>query len=487
MTNREQITELVLDENKEMITDETRFFQVDFLKAVMIFLVIFDHIVSWNIKSNIGVALWERISIPVFLVIMGYNMGKSFQRKTVLTLRELYSWKYFKSKILRYIVPFLVLYAASTFIGLLMYGFDIKAMYQNQFSPSHGYMNLFIGILPFWGPGNWFIPVILQSIIIIPLIYWGFKRKPILTLILCFVVEIMMQLTVFFYIGDITSWQEIHILNMFMNSILFYLSAIGLGIWFSRDHELQSSRNFFMWLLYPISLAYIVTFQFFGFRYMIGNVPLLRGDYHFLVFPYSAFLFLIAMKFLPQRTKNKFFKAIAVIGKSTYHILLIQILGYGMITAYWGTHYSIDIGSGPYDIVDIIFAWVLFISFGILWYKIEKQRVLLRKIFYYINIFTVFPSILLFSFWAQGLWVPVELLIVIGYSIAALITRLIIRKPLDTRILGVWTIFLLTTFSMVVLQNQLFSPYEFWYTLIPISIALTLAIGMTLYYTLLKH
>ena len=45
---------------------EQRFFQIDFLKAAMIFLVIFDHFVPWEIKGNIGVALWERISIPVF-------------------------------------------------------------------------------------------------------------------------------------------------------------------------------------------------------------------------------------------------------------------------------------------------------------------------------------------------------------------------------------------------------------------------------------
>ena len=78
---------------------KTSFFQIDFLKASMIFLVIFDHMVSWNIKSDIGVALWERISIPVFLVILGFNMGHSFRGQGELSLRQLYSWRYFKKKI----------------------------------------------------------------------------------------------------------------------------------------------------------------------------------------------------------------------------------------------------------------------------------------------------------------------------------------------------------------------------------------------------
>ena len=85
--------EVYLVESKQdfVETRESSYFQVDFLKAIMIFLVIFDHMVSWNIKSELGVALWERISIPVFLVIMGFNMGRSFQRKETTELRELYS------------------------------------------------------------------------------------------------------------------------------------------------------------------------------------------------------------------------------------------------------------------------------------------------------------------------------------------------------------------------------------------------------------
>jgi len=85
-----------------------------------------------------------------------------------------------------------------------------------QFYPSHGIMNLFIGILPFWGPGNWFLPVIFQSILIMPLLYKGFTKKPILTLVLTFIVEIAMQITIFFFIGEITSWEEVHLLNIFM-------------------------------------------------------------------------------------------------------------------------------------------------------------------------------------------------------------------------------------------------------------------------------
>ncbi|MFX0034441.1 MAG: acyltransferase family protein [Candidatus Hermodarchaeota archaeon] len=478
MKDRKTDTKVVLVETEKDFLEESRerFFQVDVLKAIMIFLVIFDHMVSWEVKREIGVSLWERISIPVFLVIMGFNMGISFQKKGVQSLKELYSWSYFKSKILRYILPFLVLYAASTFIGLFMYGFDLSAMYHGQNYPDRGFILLFIGFLPFWGPGNWFLPVIFGSILIFPLLYWAFTKKPILTLILCFAVEIIMQLIVFFVIGQITTWEEAHYYNLFATSVLFYLSAIGLGLWFSFNRKPFSRRNLFIWILFPISLTYMIFYQFFDFRFRIGDVPLFRGDYLFLIFPYSAFLFLLAMRFLPQKSEGGISRAISLIGKSTYHILLTQILGYGMIYAFWGTHYGITAGFGPEKIIDMIVLWIFFISFGILWYKIDQNKDLRRRALYYINFFIVFASLLLLTFWVQEFWVPIPLLIIIIYAIVALITKFIIKKPLQTGSLSLWTIFLMMAFIMMILQVEIFQPKRVWITFIPIAITLSLAI-----------
>jgi len=372
------------------------YFQVDALKAIMIFLVIFDHTVSWGVKSEIGVALWERICIPVFLVIMGFNMGLSFQRSGALTLRELYSKSYFKGKILRYVIPFLLLYLVSTIVGLFMYDFNFVNMYNEQYSPHWGPLNLFTGILLFWGPGNWFIPVILQSILILPILYKGFTKKPVLTLILCFIIELAMQLIVFTLIGEVTSLEEGSVLGIMMTSVLFYLSAVGLGMWFSFGYKLRERRNLFIWILFPISLTYLIIYQFFGFRLMINGIPLLRGDYHFLVFPYSAFLFLLVMMVLPKKSEGRFARKLSLIGKSTYHILLTQILGYGFVVAYYGTHYSINVGFTLIDLLNLLFAWMLFISFGVRWYKIDQIKNFKRRVIYSIALFTIFISILWF-------------------------------------------------------------------------------------------
>ena len=77
------------------------FFQIDFLKAWMILLIVLDHsriYMGPELVKIMGFELWERIAIPVFLIIMGFNIGKSFDKKDDKSLKKLYSWGYFKNK-----------------------------------------------------------------------------------------------------------------------------------------------------------------------------------------------------------------------------------------------------------------------------------------------------------------------------------------------------------------------------------------------------
>jgi len=388
--------------NKEIEVIESKreyFLQVDIVKAIMIFLVIFDHTIPWMYhgymvyKDNWGVALWERISIPVFLVILGFNIGYSYRQKGQNKLKELYSWSYFKRKFWRYIFPFLILYIMSTLIGLIIDGFDALT----QFQPQWDYGHLFIGILPFWGPGNWFLPVLFASILLLPLLYKGFSGKllwRIFTLMTCFAIEIAVQLIFFFYVYMPThlvpfpTWEAyynyLHTYLWVATSPLFMLSAIGLGMWFSKNHNIFAKQNLFIWILFPLSLIYLIGYQFFEFQFTIFGLSLIRGDYNLFIFPYSAFLFLLAMKVFPKKSDNIFAKAVAIIGKSTYHILLTQILYFAIVYSIYGDHYCASLlGINGNDILIcfsyLLINWGFCIPFGILWWYTEDRIRSYRK------------------------------------------------------------------------------------------------------------
>jgi hypothetical protein len=387
---------MVLTENSVQLENEEgkkhrNYFQVDILKTLMIFLVIFDHTIPWSIKDNLGVALWERISIPVFMVILGFNFGKSFQSKKTPILESYYTREYFWSKIFRFIIPFLILYIVSTIIGGFIYGFNIDLIKAGQWAIPGGSryndLNLLLGILPFWGPGNWFIPVIFGAIIILPWLYKGFsesKSRAVYTLILCFIIEIIVQTIIFTMFKNpnppptFASWDDYYNALFLIYSIFLLFSAVGFGMWFSRDHKLFSKNNIFVWILFLISLIYLIAYQFYDYRILVNGIPFLTGDYNFMVFPYSAFLFLVAMKIFPKDSKSIIAKVIKTISKSTYHILLVQILYFAIVVALYGDHYGasifgINLSNEIITYLYLIVNWSICIPIGIFWWHTEQR------------------------------------------------------------------------------------------------------------------
>jgi len=348
------------------------YFQVDIMKVWMIFLVILDHSTTHDFLSQYWAALWERIAIPGFIVIMGFNLGISFNEKGITTLKEAYSKEYFISRMKRYVIPYIILYFIQAIIYLFVNIIFHPSLIDNGIYDFSGYMML--GYTPFWGPGMWFIPALFGTILVFPLLYICFKKAPMSTFIACFVIEwVMHNLSSNIYSEG---W---FVTKMFFITHIFYMfSGIGMGLWISEDHEIFSMRNTIIWMLLPMSLIYLFIYSIFGFYdlnvilYYIG-LGWVGGDYNFLSFPFTAFLFLIILKIFPKNPENKFSKIIKKISRSTYHILLVQILYFSIAYHFW---FSIEFG---FDFYPIDYLWYyplnLLITFtgGIIWQTLESK------------------------------------------------------------------------------------------------------------------
>lgn len=349
-----------------------KYWQVDALKAFAIALVVLDHSLTWDLKSLIGGVFWERTAIPIFMILMGFNIGLSFKNKGATTLRELYSRAYFKNKIERYVFPFLLLYWGSLILGLYYDSFT-----WNEYT--------LIGWLPFWGPGNWFIPVLFSSILILPLVYRGYISYPKLTVFLCFMSEILLQLFLFYNIPlqlvdghwQFTSYAAAFLTSVIRTNVLFLLPAVGLGLWFTDSPNIKAKRNRLMWVALPLSVIYMFAYQILGYRaYIIDGIykhNLIWGDYTFLVIPYTAFLFLLAMRYLPSTPQTRLQNLIQRAGRASYHIFLVQILYYSVwyhVNRNWA-----NVGFGS-DVMNHVWFYIgsLILTFaaGIIWYEAER-------------------------------------------------------------------------------------------------------------------
>jgi hypothetical protein len=97
-----------------------------------------------------------------------------------------------------------------------------------------------------------------------------------------------------------------------------------------------------------------------------------------MVFPYSAFLFLVAMKVFPKDSKSRVAKIIKTISRSTYHILLVQILYFAIVFALYGDHYGASIfginQSNDFIVyLYLIINWSICIPIGVFWWYIEQR------------------------------------------------------------------------------------------------------------------
>ena len=202
----------------------------------------------------------------------------------------------------------------------------------------------------------------------------------IIALINCFLIELLIQFEIFEIFYPITTWDEYLNFRFYYNFIVttpfFMLSAIGLGMWFSRNPNIFAKQNIFMWILFPLSFVYLIANQFFGFRF-----DFIRGDYHLFVFPYSAFLFLVIMNLIPKKLTNNniLIKGIRTLSSSTYHILLTQIFYFGIVISIWGHHYGASIVgiNSNYDpnvvFLYVLLNWVICLPIGSLWWYGETK------------------------------------------------------------------------------------------------------------------
>ena len=296
----------------------TDYVQVDLMKAAAIALVILDHSITHELRSTLFPYFWELTSIPLFLVIMGFNAGNSFRFRQTEAREVFYSRSYLVKKFDRYLKPFLIIYVVGLALVALSIPLGIQIVSSEEF-------------LPFSGPGMWFVPVALTSIIVLPALYRLFVWKPSAAVVLCFLTDLLQHIALYGLTGSVPSESLTTdlIRFFFLTSITIYLFPVALGFWFSQNHGPVERHNLYLYPVFALSFAYVALYTFFGFR--VFFIPEVGFEYNLFVMPYSAFLFILGMRLLPSRSRNRAVTLLARVGKASYHILMVQIVYFSIL------------------------------------------------------------------------------------------------------------------------------------------------------------
>ncbi|MDB5262066.1 MAG: acyltransferase [Adhaeribacter sp.] len=291
--------------------------QIDVIKGFAIISVIILHSIDEKalLNSYSILHIWQ--AVPLFMVIMGLNAGLSvFNKKPHLS--ELYTKTYFKKKFDRIIIPFLFIFVLSIVLGYIWYWFT--GQYKIDFRKSN-----LMGVLPVPGPGNYFITLTFQSILLLPLIKYLFKWHPFPVLIALVVLEVAFLLLS----HDIGLFTR----NNYLYSAAFprYFSAIAFGLVLSKVvfRQARATKIILISCIAFISCVYLLEIT-----YGKLDIPQIKEEWetqNVLTFSYAAFLILLLFKALPDHSDNWLLQFLATMGKASYHIFLLQILYFGLL------------------------------------------------------------------------------------------------------------------------------------------------------------
>jgi peptidoglycan/LPS O-acetylase OafA/YrhL len=276
--------------------------QIDLLKAAAIIAVIVMHgMTTQALEGGWGAFhVWQ--AVPIFIVLLGLNAASSAQRHGIKLA------SYYRSRARR-LLPIWVAVVISVVGGVLTGRGEWMAIN-------------FAGWLPLRGPGNYFIVIVVEFVLLFPLMWAAYKRWPIATIVGLFAIELVFSLiiqasNVLEAAGTGHAW------FLYTSEIPHWLSGIALGIWLAKDPDLFAKRNRWIVALAAVSIVYLLAFSATS-----SDFTILPDQQNLISFPYAALLIMLGIRYLPA-AGGLVLRGLGVIGQASLHIFLVQMFWFG--------------------------------------------------------------------------------------------------------------------------------------------------------------
>lgn len=273
---------------------------LDYLKAVCVIMVIVTHY-DWTDKTTPFFTMLINMAVPVFMIVSGYNFAMSNRRKAEGKLSKMYGWSMIKPKLVRFLVPF---------FSICLIEIALLALEDKSIHPFR------IFLLGAYGPGSYYVPVMLQLLVIFPIIYFLVQKNAVLGIALAGMGNLLFEIAV--KVFEIDKYY-------YRLSIGRYLLLIAFGCYLYLHPEHRVKR-YQMWTMFLVGLAYIIAV--FGF-----DQELILFDYWkttampvaFYIFPIVILLF---RRFYHSTIPGVLGRLFTWIGQASYHIFLVQMVYY---------------------------------------------------------------------------------------------------------------------------------------------------------------
>ena len=273
---------------------------LDYLKAICVVMVIVTHY-DWADKTSPVFTMGINMAVPVFMILSGYNFAMSNKKKAEGKIRKMYRWEMIRPKLVRFLLPFLFICIVE--IALLV--------------EEGKHINLFrIFLFGAYGPGSYYVPVLLQLLVVFPIIYVLVERNAKLGLAAAAVLNLGFEVFV-----QMTAMEKYY----YRLLIGRYLLLIAFGCYLYLHPE-QRLRKIHMLIMLAIGLGYII--EVLGFE----RDPIVFDYWTPTAMPVAFYIFpiivIVFRRFYHARVDGMVGQVWELLGKASYHIFLIQMVYY---------------------------------------------------------------------------------------------------------------------------------------------------------------
>jgi len=311
---------------------------LDIYKGIAILFVIITHY-QWKDAERLTYLFpyWIKMAVPLFLVITGYVSAYSSEKKGI-SLSKSYKPIDMIVKLLRYLIPFIPVY-----IIILLVRIFLK---DEHFSFTDILLDFICGGD---GRGSYYVPIMIQITLLIPLIRFLVKRNQYLGLIICFIVNIIYEIFKTIIHMDPDIYRIIS---------LRYLFIVAFGCFLFYKKQFKKIEIILFIFLGLCGGVYIYLFDYIKLNPIFIDQ---WTDTSCFAVLYAVPIFALLFSF-----KKLNCKPLQIIGNSSYGIYLIQMI------FYFGPHKIL------YKLIDKVYfrlpiILIICFLFGILYYKVENM------------------------------------------------------------------------------------------------------------------
>lgn len=321
-------------------------YNIDILKSLAMIAVIFIHCVprEFLYASFSPYHIWQ--AVPVFMLLAGFNTANSYRKRDFETLAEFYNPSFMYKKVERLIFPFAAVWLGQVIL-LFLFKDGISFWQLLLQFPTGG-----------WGPGSYFVPIIVQATLILPLIYLLMKKNLNVMTFVLFIISMMMEM--------VCLWLGVSE-DLYRILVVRYIFVLALGVWLAFNYK----KINYKWLapMAALSVIYITGVNYFGLKIIMEPVWLSQ---HAPAFFYTLLLMLVCLKAYKVKGDHFISRTLIKIGQASYHIFLTQMVYFWFIP---------NMFAGLPSYLYVLISVMLCFTAGVLFFELEnKVRYKLKNI-----------------------------------------------------------------------------------------------------------